>query len=56
MGVHRDLRTPVEIFDDMLADDYPLDDIARRLGWTTGQVRNHYLKVCARLGERPDEE
>lgn len=58
---HDDLRTPAEIFDDMLADEKPgdvdtFDRIAARLGWTWGQARRHYLKICDQLGVRPDEE
>lgn len=55
MRVHRDFRTPTEVFDDMLADGHDLEAIAARLGWTYGQARARYLAVCARLGEKPDE-
>lgn len=53
---HVDLRTPFEIFDDMLADDATLDQIAARLGWTWGQARRRYLQICDQLGVKPDEE
>lgn len=52
----QDLRTPNQIFDDMLADDHDLDKIAARLGWSPLQIRSHYLKVCREMGIRPDEE
>ena len=51
----RDARTPAEIFDDMLADDRSLEEIARRLGWTLGQARQRYKVVCGSLGEKADE-
>lgn len=51
----RDTRTPTEIFDDMLADDRPLEEIARRLGWTIGQARQRYKVVCGSLGEKADD-
>lgn len=51
---HVDVRTPTEIFDDMLADDKPLDEIGMRLGWTPLQVRQRYLAVCRKLGVKPD--
>lgn len=50
----RDLRSPNEIYIDLLADGATTDEITRRLDWTVGQVRNAYLKVCAKLGVRPD--
>ena len=53
---HLDLRTPAEIFDDMLAEDYSLDEIGDRLGWTPLQVRQQYLRVCRETGVKPDEE
>ena len=52
----QDLRTPDQKFDDLLADDTSFDEIAYRLGWTMGQVRTQYLKVCKQMGVRPDEE
>lgn len=51
----KDQRTPEEKFDDLLADDYTLDEIADALGWTWGRARAHYIGVCAQLGEKPDE-
>ena len=53
---HEDLRTPEERFDDLLADGHPIEDIAYRLGWTNWVARAHYRKVCAVMGELPDEE
>ena len=53
---HQELRTPSEIFDDMLADDYGLDEIAHRLGWNMHQARAQYLRVCREMGVKPDEE
>lgn len=53
---HVDLRTPFEIFDDMLADDAPLETIAARLQWNPVQARNHYYQICHRLGEQPSED
>lgn len=58
--LHADLRSPSEIFDDMLADDTGdpdiFDRIAERLGWSWGQARRHYFKICEQLGVSPDEE
>lgn len=56
MGQHRDLRTPHEKFDDMLADDWEIEDIANRLDWTVGQCRARYHVVCMRLGVKPDAD
>lgn len=53
---HQDLRKPTEKFDDMLADDYSLDEIGRRMGWTPVQTRSRYLTVCAQLGVKPDAD
>lgn len=53
---HQDLRTTEQIFDDMLADDHSLDEIAARLGWTMLQARQRYLRVCRETGVKPDEE
>ena len=53
---HQELRTPTEIFDDMLADEYSLDEIAMRLGWSMHQARSRYLTVCREMGVKPDEE
>lgn len=53
--MERDTRAPSEIFDDMLADDRSLEEIARRLGWTLGQARQRYKVVCGSLGEPPDD-
>lgn len=51
---HEDLRTPEEIFDDMLADDCSHEEIMMRLGWNYGQVRSRFLNICYKLGEQPD--
>ena len=51
----RDARTPAEIFDDMLADDRSLEEIARRLGWTLRQARQRYKVICGKLGEPSDD-
>lgn len=53
---HQELRTPRQIFDDMLADDYSLEEICERLHWTPLQVRQQYLRVCREMGVQPDEE
>lgn len=53
---HQELRTFNQIFDDMLADDYSLDEIQARLQWTPLQIRQQYLRVCRELGVHPDEE
>lgn len=53
---HQELRTPNEIFDDMLAEEYELDEIGARLGWTQTQARARYLTVCRELGVKPDED
>jgi hypothetical protein len=50
-----DLRTPEEKFDDLLAQDLSIDAIAFRLGWSNWRTRTHYRKVCADMGEEPDE-
>jgi hypothetical protein len=47
-------RTLDEKIGDMLADDYKLHEIADGLRITYGQVRNRYIAICAKLGERPD--
>jgi hypothetical protein len=52
----QDLRTPAEIFDDMLAEDYTPEEIGARLSWSPHQMRSHYLKVCREMGVVPDEE
>ena len=51
-----DLRTPEQVFDDMLADDHTLEEIAARLSWPYAQARSRYLRVCRELGVRPDED
>jgi hypothetical protein len=51
-----DLRTPDQVFDDMLADDHPLEEIAARLSWSYAQAKSRYLRICRELGVRPDEE
>ena len=53
---HEDLRTPTEIFGEMLADDYSFEEIGARLNWTPLQCRQRYLAVCRQLGVKPDEE
>jgi len=53
---HQDLRTPNQIFDDMLADDYDLDEIAFKLGWNPLQARQRYLAVCREMGVKPDDD
>ena len=52
----QDLRTPSEIFDDLLADEYLPEEIAARLSWSPHQVRSQYLRVCREMGVNPDEE
>lgn len=51
-----ELRTPNQIFDDMLADDRSLGEIASRLSWSFQQARSRYLAICRELGVKPDEE
>lgn len=51
---HQELRTPNQIFDDMLAEDYTLEEIGARLQWTPLQVRQRYLAVCREMGVKPD--
>lgn len=53
---HQEFRTPNQIFDDMLADDYSLEEIAARLQWTPLQARQQYLRVCRETGVKPDGE
>jgi hypothetical protein len=52
---HQDLRTPEEKFDDLLADDFSLDEIAYRLGWSRYHTDRHYRGVCQMMGELPDD-
>jgi hypothetical protein len=50
-----DLRTPEEKFDDLLADDHSIDEIAYRLGWSNWRKKPLPAQVCADMGELPDE-
>jgi hypothetical protein len=50
-----DQRTADEKFDDMLADGQGLDEISYRIGWPIWRVLTHYRKVCAEMGEAPDD-
>lgn len=52
----RDLRTTDEKIADMMADDMSVEEIAHELWLTPGQVRQRYMVICAKTGERPDGE
>jgi predicted DNA-binding protein YlxM (UPF0122 family) len=50
----KDERTIDEKIGDMLAENYSLQEIADELNVTYLQVRNRYMVMCTKLGERPE--
>lgn len=50
MGVHNDLRTFDEKFDDYIADDMEWAEIAARLSITELQARAHFEKIKKEMG------
>lgn len=52
----RDDRSIDEKISDMLADNWLLEDIAYQLRMALGAVRQRYVVICGRMGEKPDEE
>lgn len=54
--VRGDPRTLDEKISDLLAENWSIQEIADELNVTRNQVRQRYVAMCARLGEKPDGE